>query len=227
MTSFTATSLSAVQTEAVLKDDRISTDECCEVTPKGQLAQTFPHLMAKPLGVKTPGWTPRSIRTSQWGLQEAARQKNLLETLTASELSHKTGQVEGRTEKLLALHTTAALSCDCSIKQHEALSVGDDEGRAQLRVLSTLQGLVHSCWLLGKSSNTSRFSRLKGAYSKQQDLAKWNLFPRTDSVLLLSYNITKIWLRQTQDCKESSSTQTRFPTNGKQWQDTWKLTLTP
>lgn len=138
------------------------------------------------------------------------------EKLTGNAHSRKTGQAEGRTEKLLAFHATAALSCDCSIKQHEALSVGDDEERAQLRVLSTLQGLVHSCWLLGKSSNTSRFSKLKGAYSKQQDLAKWNLFPRTDSVLLLSYNITKIWLTQTKDCKESSSTQTRFPTNGKE-----------
>lgn len=221
-----ATSSSAVQTDTVLKDDRTSTDECCEVTPKSQLAQTFSHLMAKPLGVKTPGWTPRSIRTSQWGLQEAARQKNLLEMLAASDLSRKTGQVEGGTEKPLAFHARAALSCDCSIKQHEALSVGDDEERARLRVLSThssgpcprllVTGEVQQHISFFCQCDTSRFSKLKGACSKQQDLAKRYLFPRTDSVLLLSYNITKIWLTQTQDCKDSSSTQTRFLTNGKQ-----------
>lgn len=72
-----ATSSSAVQTDTVLKDDRTSTDECCEVTPKSQLAQTFSRLMAKPLGVKTPGWTPRFHQNIPVGVAGSSKAEKL------------------------------------------------------------------------------------------------------------------------------------------------------
>jgi len=119
----------------------------------------------------------------------------LLQVLAASELSHETVQAEGGPEKLLVLHRTAALSRADSSKK--------------LSHVRLAQGSFHPSgpfpWLqvTGKSINiplfqqhgTSRFSKLNRACSKQHDFAKRNLLPRTDSVLLLlSYNIIKIWL---------------------------------
>lgn len=64
------------------------------------------------------------VRRSQWGLQkQLGKAENFLEVLTASELSHKPGQVNGGTEKLLVFQQTAALSCGYNSEQQEALSI--------------------------------------------------------------------------------------------------------
>lgn len=148
------------------KDDRTSTRWELQVCPESQITLALSLSMAESLGARTPGWLPQSEHCSR-GCRKA---ENFLEVLTASEPSHKPDQLNSETEKLLAFHRTAALSCGYNIKQQEALSIW----RPRLMVLSTLQGLVHGCWLLGKFSNTPLFPQysthrlptLNRAYSK-------------------------------------------------------------
>lgn len=104
------TSSSAVQTDPVLRDDRTSTEECCSSALQSQLAQTIPHLTAKPSGTRTPGWPPSCQHSSVGCRKQLGKAEFLLQVLAASELSHETVQAEGGPEKLLVLHRTAALS---------------------------------------------------------------------------------------------------------------------
>lgn len=190
------TSSSAMQTDPVLRDDRTSTEECCSSALQSQLAQTIPHLTAKPSGTRTPGWPPSCQHSTVWVAESSwARQNSYC----------KCSQLQSSATRQ-SRQKVGLKNCWCSTeRQHWAVLTA---ARSSLHV-RLAQGSFHPSgpfpWLqvTGKSINiplfqqhgTSRFSKLNRACSKQHDFAKWNLLPRTDSVLLLlSYNIIKIWL---------------------------------
>lgn len=235
MTSFMATSSSTVQADAVLKDDRTNTRQVLQVCPEKPTQTNSPFSTAKPLGVRSPGRPAQSEHPREGWRKQLGKAENV--TASAHSFSAQPQARPGRwcDWKRAGVHKAAALSCDYNIKQQEAPSVWDaEEERAQFRFFSTLWGLAHSWWLLRKSSNTPllcqhnmpRLPTSNRAQSKQHVLTKQNLLPRTDSILLLSYNTMKIWLIWTQDCKDIYSDLAIFLINGKQWQDKWKLTLT-
>lgn len=233
MTSFMATSSSAVQADAVLKDDRTNTRQVPQVCPEKPTQNSSPFSMAKPLGVRSPRWPAQSDDPREGCKKQLGKAENV--TASAHSFSAQPQARPGRwlDWKTAGVHKAAAPSCDYNIKQQEAPSTWDaEEERAQLRFFSTFWDLAHSWWLLGKSSNTPllcqhnapRLPALNTAPNKQHVLTKRNLLPRTGSILLLSYNTMKIWLIWTQDCKDIYSDLAIFLINGKQWQDTWKLT---
>lgn len=117
------TSSSAMQTDPVLRDDRTSTEECCSSALQSQLAQTIPHLTAKPSGTGLQdGHPPVSI--AQCGLQKAAGQGRIL---TASARSFR-AQPRDSPGRRWAWKTAGAPqngSTEPCWQQQEALSMWD------------------------------------------------------------------------------------------------------
>lgn len=78
VTSFTATSSSAVQADAVLKDDSATTRWVLQVCPEKPTYTNSPICMAKPSGARTPGWQPQSEHHSGGCRKQLGKAENLL-----------------------------------------------------------------------------------------------------------------------------------------------------
>ena len=171
---------------------------------KANLHQLSP-IPGKPIGIKDTRMTT-PVRTRQRGLQEEAGEGR---KLTGSAHSFR-AQPQARPGEQWDWKTSGVPHNSSTELQLRHRAAGSSLHLGWRR--KTTAPLLR----LGKSSNTPLFPQCNTPrcptggkeYSKQHVLAERNLLPRTDSVLLLlSYNIMKIWLIWTQDCKGISSIQ--------------------